>query len=62
MQCVVCGRETNSNHKCPKRVEAARQAAETKAINEQFGDYETPKISENIRLWAGLALMEKAER
>ena len=59
MICVVCGRETGSNHRCPKSVEAAWQAKQTKALNEETFYYEQPRMSENVRLFVGLATMER---
>jgi len=32
-ECIVCGRRLTSNHKCPKSVLRAREAAERRAAN-----------------------------
>ena len=57
--CVVCERPLEPNHRCPKRVEAAWAARETRAIREEMGEYETPQMNENVRLFVGLAMLER---
>jgi hypothetical protein len=61
MQCVVCGQPTGDNHRCPKRVESAWQAKQTRALNAETFYHETPQLAEHIRLFAGLCEMERDE-
>ena len=61
--CVVCNQEiVDRNHKCPPRVEAARAAAQTKALNEENQEYDSHPIAEHLRLFYGLAIMESLEK
>jgi hypothetical protein len=60
--CVVCGQPTSINHQCPKRVLAARQAAQTRANNEELGYNEDHDYPTNVRLFVGLAMVEQEER
>lgn len=62
MNCVVCGQLTGENHRCPKSIEAAWKAQQTKALNDEMLCYETPRMAEHTRLFVGLAAMERADR
>lgn len=56
--CIVCGGFLGGNHHCPDRVEKAAKAAQTRALNAEWLEHETPRYSETTRLCAGLGLME----
>jgi len=56
--CVVCGRLRGNNHRCPVEVEAAWQAAQTRANRDDDCQYDAPVYGENVRLFAGLRMME----
>ena len=61
MLCVVCGLERGPNHRCPKSVEAAWQAKQTRALNDETFYHESPRLGEHIRLFVGLAAMERED-
>lgn len=56
--CVVCNQERGSNHKCPPRVEAAINAAHTRAANEEtfLADYDPQPLGDTQKMIAGLTL------
>lgn len=58
--CIVCGKD-EPNHKCSKKVEAAHQAAQTRALNEENFEYaqEVRQTPAAHRLFYGLAQMER---
>jgi len=39
-KCIVCGKRLTANHKCPNRVEGARQSAQTRANEELYAESE----------------------
>jgi len=59
--CVACDEPLTTGHKCCPRREAARQAAQTRALNAENLDYDHPRLSESQRLYAGLAILEAQE-
>ena len=59
--CVSCGKYIGNdrNHKCSPKSESAKQAAQTRALNDEVWlAYEPPKPTYNRRLREGFAMME----
>ena len=61
-KCVVCKQEISKNHRCPPKVEAGWQAAQTKANNEENGEYETKQASESLRLYLARSMYNKGNK
>lgn len=61
MNCVVCGQKLNKGHKCPQSIINGKESANKRfSYDETFLCYETPRISQQQKLFDGLQWMKQS--